>query len=92
MLERARADPSFNGDFTVIAESLGWTSGKQWRNNPAIQIASDRWTREQSAVAVEDVTPGITRREDHVAEATACHSAEDEAPDAMLFPEHGPGD
>lgn len=92
LLERVRADPSFNGDFDSIAQSFGWTSGKQWRNNPAIQIAADRWAREKSPVPVEVVAPGVAWREDDVAEAAACHSPEDEAPDAMLLPEHGSGD
>jgi len=43
LLEHARKDPAFDGDFTALAERLGWTSGRLWRNNPAIRIASDRW-------------------------------------------------
>lgn len=43
LLERARDDPAFDGDFAAIAERLGWTAGKLWRQNPAIRIASDRW-------------------------------------------------
>jgi len=42
LLERARRDPSFNGDFTALAEQLGWTSGRRWQDNPAIQIAAQR--------------------------------------------------
>jgi hypothetical protein len=43
LLEHARRDPSFDGDFTALAERLGWTSGRRWQDNPAIQIAADRW-------------------------------------------------
>lgn len=43
LLARAHLDPTFSGDFTKIAESLGWTSGKYWRNNPAIRIATALW-------------------------------------------------
>ena len=45
LLEHAQLDPSFNGDFTAIAERLGWTSGPRWRDNPAIQIAAARWKK-----------------------------------------------
>jgi hypothetical protein len=38
-----RRDPSFDGDFTTLAERLGWTSGQLWRQNPAIRIAMKRW-------------------------------------------------
>ena len=38
-----RRDPSFDGDFTALAERLGWTSGRLWRQNPAIRIAMKRW-------------------------------------------------
>ena len=54
--------------------------------------ARDRWAREKSPVPVEVVAPGVAWREDDVAEAAACHSPEDEAPDAMLLPEHSSGD
>lgn len=43
LLERAHAEPKFDGDFAAIAESFGWTSGKRWRENPAIQVAADLW-------------------------------------------------
>lgn len=43
LLEHARQDPAFDGDFAAIAAHLGWTSGKFWRDNPAIQIALQRW-------------------------------------------------
>jgi hypothetical protein len=43
LLEHAEKDPSFDGDFTALAERLGWTSGKRWRENPSIRIASERW-------------------------------------------------
>jgi len=43
LLEQARCDPSFDGDFTALAERLGWTSGRRWRDNPAIRIATERW-------------------------------------------------
>lgn len=47
LLARARRDPSFNGDFTLLAEQLGWTSGRtpgrRWQDNPAIRIATERW-------------------------------------------------
>ena len=92
MLERAGEDPSFDGDFTKIAESFGWTSGKRWRENPAIQIATERWCHEKSSVSVEDIAPGIARREDQIPDAAASHPTEDEAPDTMLFPQHCPGD
>jgi hypothetical protein len=86
LLERARADPSFDGDFTAIAESFGWTSGKLWRENPAIRIAADRWAQEKSPVLVEDVAQGVARGEDHLADTASSHPAEDEAPDAVLLP------
>ena len=43
LLEQAGRDPSFDGDFTALAERLGWTSGSHWKNNPAIRIAAQRW-------------------------------------------------
>ena len=43
LLEHARRDPSFDGDFTALAERLGWTSGRLWQKNPSIQIATKRW-------------------------------------------------
>lgn len=43
LLEHARQDPAFDGDFTAIAAKLGWTSGRCWQFNPAIKIAADRW-------------------------------------------------
>jgi hypothetical protein len=43
LLEAAIRDPSFDGDFTALAERLGWTSGRLWQRNPAIQIATKRW-------------------------------------------------
>lgn len=43
LLAHARLDPAFNGDFVKIAESLGWTSGRFWRDNPAIKIATEIW-------------------------------------------------
>lgn len=43
LLERARAETNFDGDFTALAERLGWTSGRRWRDNPAIRIAADQW-------------------------------------------------
>lgn len=43
LLEYARRDPSFDGDFTALAEQIGWTSGRRWQDNPAIRIASERW-------------------------------------------------
>lgn len=51
LLEHARRAPSFDGDFTAIAERLGWTSGRRWQDNPAIQIAADRWRDESNAVS-----------------------------------------
>jgi hypothetical protein len=45
LLERAREDAAFDGDFTAIAAQLGWTSGKHWQHNPAIRIATERWNR-----------------------------------------------
>lgn len=46
LLERARAEADFDGDFVALAESLGWTSSKRWRDNPAIRIAADQWVNE----------------------------------------------
>lgn len=43
LLERASADPAFNGDFAAIAEQLGWNTGRFWQGNPAIRIATARW-------------------------------------------------
>lgn len=43
LLERARRDPDFRGDFAGVAAQLGWTSGPRWQHNPAIQIASQLW-------------------------------------------------
>ena len=43
LLERARRDPNFRGDFAVIVTQLGWTSGPRWQHNPAIRIASQLW-------------------------------------------------
>ena len=43
LLERAREDPAFDGDFAAIAARLGWNSGRLWQRNPAIRIAADRW-------------------------------------------------
>ena len=43
LLEHARRDPSFDGDFTALAERLGWTSGQRWQDNPSIHIATARW-------------------------------------------------
>jgi hypothetical protein len=44
LLEHAKNDPAFDGNFAAIAERLGWTSGQHWRNNPAIKIAVARWS------------------------------------------------
>jgi hypothetical protein len=43
LLEHAQNDPGFDGDFTAIAARLGWNSGRRWQDNPAIQIAAERW-------------------------------------------------
>lgn len=43
LLEAASREPSFDGDFTALAERLGWTSGRLWQRNPSIQIATKRW-------------------------------------------------
>lgn len=43
LIEQARKDPTFDGDFIALAERLGWTSGRNWQDNPAIRIAADRW-------------------------------------------------
>jgi hypothetical protein len=51
LLAHARTDPAFDGDFTKIAQILGWTSGKYWRNNPAIRIATEIWTSTSGATA-----------------------------------------
>lgn len=44
LLEHARKDPAFDGDFTAIAERLGWAKGTHWRDNPPIKIAFARWS------------------------------------------------
>jgi hypothetical protein len=49
LLEHARKDPSFDGDFTALAERLGWTSGRLWQQNPAIRIATERWRADQES-------------------------------------------
>lgn len=49
LLEKARAESTFDGDFVKVAESLGWTSGKRWRDNPLIRIAAEAWTRDNGA-------------------------------------------
>lgn len=46
LLKIARQDPTFNGDFTVIARRLGWTSGPRWKDNPAIRIAAQLWVEQ----------------------------------------------
>jgi ribonuclease HI len=43
LLEAASREPSFDGDFTALAERLGWTSGRRWQDNPMIRIATTRW-------------------------------------------------
>lgn len=43
LLEHAQGDPSFDGDFTALAERLGWASGRLWKENPSIRIATARW-------------------------------------------------
>jgi len=43
LLDQAGNTPDFDGDFFALAERLGWTSGRRWRDNPAIRIASQRW-------------------------------------------------
>lgn len=43
LLDHAGKDPAFDGDFFALAERLGWTSGRRWRENPAIRIAAQRW-------------------------------------------------
>ena len=43
LLEQAKLDPAFDGDFVALAERIGWTSGQFWRENPAIQVAAKRW-------------------------------------------------
>lgn len=49
LLEHARRDPSFDGDFTALAQRLGWTSGRRWQDNPSIRIAADRWNEQMHA-------------------------------------------
>lgn len=53
LLKHARNDPAFDGDFTKIAERLGWTSGRRWRENPTIRIAVERW-KVLAAPAIDD--------------------------------------
>lgn len=48
LLEAARREPSFDGDFTGLAERLGWTAGRLWRRNPSIRIASERWLKQHA--------------------------------------------
>ncbi len=43
LIEHAQRDPAFDGDFATIAERLGWTTGRFWRDNPAIKLAAQRW-------------------------------------------------
>src|SRR5512143_1070120 len=43
LLDHAGTTPDFDGDFFALAERLGWTSGRRWRDNPAIRIASQLW-------------------------------------------------
>jgi len=43
LLEQVLHDASFQGDFTIVAAKLGWTSGPRWRDNPAIRIAKQLW-------------------------------------------------
>jgi hypothetical protein len=47
LLGHARSDPAFDGDFTALAERLGWTSGRMWQQNPVIRIAAKRWLAEK---------------------------------------------
>jgi hypothetical protein len=51
LLAHARLDPAFDGNFVKIAERLGWTSGRFWRDNPAIRIATEIWTSTSGAAA-----------------------------------------
>jgi len=53
LLEHAGRDPSFDGDFTALAERLGWTSGRLWRRNPAIQIATKRWLEQRATMETD---------------------------------------
>lgn len=46
LLEHARRDPAFQGDFAEIAERLGWATGQHWRDNPVIKLAAARWQEE----------------------------------------------
>ncbi len=46
MLEQARTELAFDGDFVKIAERLGWTCGKRWRENPLIRIAAKAWAQD----------------------------------------------
>jgi hypothetical protein len=43
LLEHARNDPAFDGDFAAVAAKLGWASGSRWQHNPAIRLAAARW-------------------------------------------------
>jgi hypothetical protein len=51
LLEHARRDPAFDGNFIALAEQLGWTSGRRWQDNPAIRIATERWTSKRNSGA-----------------------------------------
>lgn len=48
LLEQAAADPAFDGNFEVLAERMGWTSGKLWRENPAIKKAAAAWAQRRA--------------------------------------------
>ncbi len=54
LLEHARRDPNFDGDFTALAARLGWTSGRLWQRNPSIRIATDTWQKQQSQIKQGD--------------------------------------
>jgi len=53
LLDHARRDPAFDGNFTALAERLGWTSGRRWQDNPSIRIATKRWAA-NAAPAADD--------------------------------------
>lgn len=46
LIKQARIDPQFDGDFTALAERMGWTSGTFWRQNPAIRRAEKLWRKQ----------------------------------------------
>lgn len=57
LIEHARNDSTFDGDFAAIASRFGWTSGKRWRDNPAIRIAAKRWAEQETGAQKKEQDP-----------------------------------